>query len=180
MPASATVVQCHRLDYGPGGMFSYIRAQIYAEIGLPAPAQPQRLVADAATVRQALRDFRVPRELARSALATGSTVAERAESVRSQLRTAAEQAFGDSETEKLLYSVLMTGYLEPLRGHEEAAGKLCLSRAAYFRRLKTAVERLAEHMAADPQSMTSGSGPDRTAAPLHSPAAPPSRSAPAG
>lgn len=152
------VVQCHRLDYGPGGMFSYIRAQIYAEIGLPPPAQPQRLVTDAATVRQALRDFRVPRELARSALATGSTVAERAESVRSLLRTAAEQAFGDSESEKLLYSVLTAGYLEPLRSHEEAASKLCLSRAAYFRRLKTAVERLAEHMAADPQSLTSAPG----------------------
>jgi hypothetical protein len=152
------VVQCHRLDYGPGGMFSYIRAQIYAEIGLPAPAQLQRLVTDAATVRQALRDFRVPRELARSALATGSTVAERAESVRSLLRTAAEQAFGDSESEKLLYSVLMAGYLEPLRSHEEAASKLCLSRAAYFRRLKTAVEQLAEHMAADPQSLTSAPG----------------------
>ncbi len=148
------VVQCHRLDYGPGGMFAYIRAQIYAEIGLPAPAQPERLVADAAAVRQALRDFRVPRELARSPLATGSTVAERAEYVRNLLRTAAEQAFGDSESEKLLYGVLMTGYLEPLRSHEEAASKLCLSRAAYFRRLKTAVERLAEHISADPQSPT--------------------------
>ena len=77
-----------------------------------------------------------------------STVAERAESVRNLLRTAAEQAFGDSESERLLYSVLMTGYLERLRSHEEAASKLCLSRAAYFRRLKTAVERLAEHIAA--------------------------------
>jgi predicted DNA-binding protein (UPF0251 family) len=34
-----------------------------------------------------------------------------------------------------------------MRSHEEAANKLLLSRAAYFRRLRTAVERLAEHLA---------------------------------
>jgi hypothetical protein len=144
------VIQCHRLDYGPGGMFSYIRAQIYAEIGLPPPAQPEPVVADPGTVRQALKDFRVPRELARSPLATGTAVLERAESVRNLLRKAAEEAFGDSESEKLLYRVLVAGYIEPMRSHEEAASKLCLSRAAYFRRLKTAVVRLAEHMAAAP------------------------------
>jgi predicted DNA-binding protein (UPF0251 family) len=43
--------------------------------------------------------------------------------------------------------VLVAGYLEPMRSHEEAANKLLLSRAAYFRRLRTAVERLAEHLA---------------------------------
>jgi hypothetical protein len=52
--------------------------------------------------------------------------------------------------QKLLYRVLVAGYIEPMRSHEEAASKLCLSRAAYFRRLKTAVVRLAEHMAAAP------------------------------
>jgi hypothetical protein len=103
--------------------------------------------ADVETVREALKNFRVPRELARSPLATGSTVQERAESVRKQVWQAADEAFGDSETEKLLRSVLIVGYLEPLRSHEEAASKLCLSRAAYFRRLRTSVERLAEHMA---------------------------------
>ncbi len=150
------VVECHRLDYGPGGMFSYMRAQLYAEIGLPAPAQPERVVTDAGTVRQALKDFRVPRELARSPLAAGSTVPERAESVRSLLWQAASQAFGESESEKLLQRVLVAGYLEPMRSHEEAASKLCLSRAAYFRRLKTAVERLAEHMSTASQSLPSG------------------------
>ena len=63
---------------------------------------------------------------------------------------AADEAFGDSETEKLLRSVLVAGYLEPFRSHEEAASRLLLSRAAYFRRLRTAVERLAEHLAGAP------------------------------
>jgi hypothetical protein len=140
-------VECHRLDYGPGGLFSFLRALIYGELGLQVPAEPQLPVADLETVREILKNFRVPRELARSSLAQGQSVQQRAEYVQRMVREAAEQAFGDSETEKLLYSVLVAGYLEPLRSHEEAANRLCLSRAAYFRRLRQAVERLAEHMA---------------------------------
>jgi hypothetical protein len=69
--------------------------------------------------------------------------------VRNLVRRSAVEAFGDSETEKLLYSVLVAGYLEPMRSHEEAASRLLMSRAAYFRRLRTAVERLAEYMGTD-------------------------------
>ncbi|HXS64853.1 MAG TPA: AAA family ATPase [Streptosporangiaceae bacterium] len=215
-------VQCYRLDYGEGGLTAFLRAQVYAELGLPAPdptapvflgpgqipaagaaptsvspglgvvhepailhpapglsitqtattipaesmmggavpvaglaAEPetgsgsgsQQPVVDLPMVRDALKNFRVPRDLARSPLAVGDTVAERAESVRQLISQAAKEAFGDNENEKLLYSVLVAGYLEPMRSHEEAANKLLLSRAAYFRRLRTAVERLAEHLA---------------------------------
>jgi hypothetical protein len=140
-------VQCHRLDYGPGGLFTFMRDQIYGELGLTAPVGPRRPVVDLGTVREILKNFRVPRELARSPLAQGSSVPERAESMQRLVWQAADEAFGDSENEKLLRSVLIAGYLEPLRSHEEAASKLLLSRAAYFRRLRTAVERLAEHMA---------------------------------
>ncbi len=112
----------------------------------PPVAGPQAVV-DLQTVREALKNFRVPRDLARNPLAVGDTVAERAESVRRLINEAAQEAFGDSETEKLLRSVLIAGYLEPMRSHEEAASKLLLSRAAYFRRLRTAVERLTEHLA---------------------------------
>jgi AAA ATPase domain len=142
------VVQCYRLDYGPGGLFTYMRDQIYGELGLSAPVPTPLPVADLEAIREILKNFRVPRELARSPLARGSSVQERAESVQRLVWKAADEAFGDSETEKLLRSVLIAGYLKPLRSHEEAAGKLLLSRAAYFRRLRTAVERLAEHMAA--------------------------------
>ena len=124
---------------------------------IPAPASllahaakaraAQSTIADLQTVREALKNFRVPRELARSPLATGDTVAERAESVRRLILTATQNAFGDNETEKLLHSVLVAGYLEPMRSHEEAASKLLLSRAAYFRRLRTAVERVTEQLA---------------------------------
>jgi hypothetical protein len=86
----------------------------------------------------------VPRELARNPLASAATVQGRAESARRSLRQATDEAFGESETERLLHSVLLAGYIEPLRSHEAA---LCLSRAAYFRRLKTAVSRVAVHLA---------------------------------
>jgi hypothetical protein len=221
------LVECYRLDYGPGGLTAFLRAQVYAELGLPDPgpgvaiiepeAMPRELtaaaaaaapapvtpapvpaavaaappvppgpgkpvdhdattipapaglvaaaaatqaepaaVADLQTVRDALKNFRVPRELARSPLASGDTVAERAESVRKLIRTAAQSAFGDNETEKLLYSVLVAGYLEPMRSHEEAASKLLLSRAAYFRRLRTAVERVTEQLAEQLSARTPG------------------------
>ena len=149
------VVQCYRLDYGPGGIFTFMRTQIYAELGL---AVPEQAAPDPENVREVLRNFRVPRELARSPLARGETVAERAESVQRMIRQAADGAFGDSASEKLLRSVLIAGYLEPLRSHEEAANRLLLSRAAYFRRLRTAVERVAEHLAATPSADRESAG----------------------
>jgi len=232
-------VECHRVDFGRGGLMASLRAQVYAELGLPAPAiagdvqrapaqptaqpsgtpspgaqpagaqqagaqqagaqqagaqqagaqqagaPPEHALAEQAagpagaaesgpvvpgraappsaeveTVREALRNFRVPRELARSPLARGETVGERADYVRGLLRAAADEAFGDSGTEKLLRSVLITGYLEPAASHEAAAARLCLSRAAYFRRLRTAVERLAEHICVSgPPPLAAGSRP---------------------
>ena len=43
--------------------------------------------------------------------------------------------------------VLVRGYIDPTSSHEQAAHELNLSRAAYFRRLKLASERVAEYVA---------------------------------
>ena len=142
-------IECRRIDYGPGGLLAAQRAVVYAELGLAPPdsgdgEQPLELE----HVREALRNFRVPHELARSSLATGESPEDRAESVRRVLRDAAEHAFGDNENEKLLRRVLVRGYLEPAPSHEQAAIDLSLSRAAYFRRLRAAAERVAEYLAA--------------------------------
>jgi hypothetical protein len=155
-------VHCYQMDYGAGGLFTRLHAQVYRELGLPPPQaerpSPSPVVSAGVpaalvdAVRDALRNFRVPRELARSPLASGASVQERAESVRQSLRHAADEAFGDSETERLLHGVLLAGYIEPLRSHEAAASALCLSRAAYFRRLRTAVSRVAEHLAMTQQA----------------------------
>src|SRR5260221_11809207 len=69
-------------------------------------------------VRDALRNFRVPRELARSPLASGSTRRARAESVPLMLREAVHQALGQSESQPLVRPALLTGYSEPLPTHQ--------------------------------------------------------------
>jgi hypothetical protein len=152
---------CYLLDYGPDGLLGAQRALIYLELGLgaadggsdgaaaagPRPDQPDQAPAIDATVedvREALRNLGVPHKLAASPLARGETLEERAASVRALLAATAERAFGDTPNEQLLRRVLVRGYLEPAASHEQAADELALSRAAYFRRLRAAAERVAE------------------------------------
>jgi AAA ATPase domain len=99
-------------------------------------------------VRDALRCLHVPAELARSPLARGYGLAQRAASVRTLIREAAEHAFGDSHDERLLRRVLVRGYLDPAPSHELAAAELHVSRATYFRRLKVASERVTAYVTA--------------------------------
>jgi hypothetical protein len=136
-------VECHVLDYGPGGLLGAQRDVVYAELGLPAPHAPP---IDVEVVRQALRDLGVPSRLAASELASGDALKERADSVRALLADAAEHAFGETADELLLRRVLIRGYLDPAPSHELAAKELNLSRSAYFRRLKMAVERIVAHL----------------------------------
>ena len=142
-------IECHRIDYGPGGLLAAQRAVVYAELGLP----PRAL-----TSRSSRHSISRPcaRRCATSASRTSwlgarwpraKTAEERVESVRAMLRDAAERAFGDNENEKLLQRVLVRGYIEPAPSHEQAALDLSLSRAAYFRRLRAAAERVAEYLA---------------------------------
>jgi hypothetical protein len=98
-------------------------------------------------VRDALRDFRVPHSLAASPLAQGANQEERAESVRVLIRRAADESFGDTPNERLLHDILIRGYVDPAPSHEQAADELNVSRSTYFRRLKAAAERVAEHLA---------------------------------
>lgn len=142
-------LECYRIDYGEGGLIAAQRAVVYAELRLaPPPVLAAERPYDMEAVREALRNFRVPHELSQSPLARGNTPEERSESVRSLLRDAAEHAFGDNENERLLQRVLVRGYIEPAPSHEQAAIDLSLSRAAYFRRLRTAAGRIAEYLAA--------------------------------
>jgi hypothetical protein len=136
-------VECHLLDYGPGGLLGAQRDVVYAEAGLRPPHTPP---IDVEVVRQALRDLGVPSRLAASELASGDALEERAESVHALLVDAAEHAFGETADELLLRRVLARGYLDPAPSHELAAKELNLSRAAYFRRLKQAVVRIAAHL----------------------------------
>jgi hypothetical protein len=137
-------IQCWILDYGPGGLLGMQRDVVYRELGLAPPAHDESAAApvDAEAVRAALRDFHRPLDLASNPLASGTTPAARAESVRDRLRVAVDQAFGDSPDEQLLRSVLERGYLAQDTSLESAAAELHLSRATFFRRLKRAVDRV--------------------------------------
>jgi hypothetical protein len=118
-------VECHVLDYGPGGLLGAQRAFVHRELGVRPPAL------DADAVRDALRNLRRPG----------------ADAVRAQLEEAAERAFGTTADELLLKRVLIRGYFDPAPSHEAAAHELHLSRAAYFRRLRAASERVAQWVA---------------------------------
>jgi hypothetical protein len=140
---------------------------VYAELGLGTPG-PIRLGPDAAplasvvfddvspareavtleAVRDALRSLHQPLELAASPLASGSTTEQRAASVRTEIEDAVASAFGDSPDEQLLRSIVQRGYLDPTGSHELAADELHVSRATYFRRLRSASQRVADYLIA--------------------------------
>jgi hypothetical protein len=117
--------ECHVLDYGPGGLLGAQRDLVRRELGLAKPA---------VDVREALRNLRRPG----------------GEAMRARLLAAAEQAFGTTADEQLLRRVLVRGYFDPAPSHEAAARELHLSRAAYFRRLRAASDRVAEWLAVHP------------------------------
>jgi hypothetical protein len=143
----AETVECHVIDWGPGGVLAAVRAHIYGELGLPAPARPtsERTVT-VEVVREAFRNLGVPAELARSPLAHGAGVAERSESVRRALAEAVDGAFADAPGDDLTQTVLREGYLRRSASHEAVAETLHLSRAAYFRRLRRGCERIATYL----------------------------------
>ena len=155
---SALEIECHLVDYGPGGILAAQRDLVYRELGITPPpaAESGRAGVDFATVRAALRSLKVPHELAASPLATGGTPEARVEHVRELLGGAAERAFGTTDDERLLQRVLVRGYVDPASSHEVAARELHLSRSAYFRRLRAATARVTDYLA---ERTTRGSEP---------------------
>ncbi len=142
------VIECHLVDYGHGGLLAAQRELVYRELGLEPPATEASPEPVRTAVRDALRNLDLPQKLATSPLATGESLDDRAGSVRVLIDDAAQNAFGRAEGEKQLKQVLVRGYLDPAASHELAADELSLSRAAYFRRLRTATERVADYIAA--------------------------------
>jgi hypothetical protein len=142
-------MECHLIDWGPGGLLAAQREFVYREVGVEAPPRPGHdAAASVEAVIEALRHLHVPSELARSELAAGDGVEERAAHVRALLEDAAAHAFGDGYSELLLRQVLERGYLRHGASHEAVAEELNLSRSSYFRRLRQASERIAEYISA--------------------------------
>jgi hypothetical protein len=166
------VVQCHQVDHSDHGLLGGMRGTVYGELGLGAPG-PVRLGPEAAplksvvfedgdddmvggarelvtvaVIRDALRSLHQPLELAASPLARGPSTEQRAASVRAEVQDAVANAFGDSPDEQLLRRIVQRGYLDPAGSHELAADELHVSRATYFRRLRSASQRVADYLIA--------------------------------
>lgn len=145
-------VECHVLDYGPGGLLAFQRAAVYRELGLPVPplhpAQPAHPAPPTlGAVRDALRHYGSPTRLAASPMAPrDGTPAERAAAVRARIDEAVRTVFGAAREDRVLRQVLIRGYLDPAPTHELAAAELSLSRTSYFRYLRVAVRRVAVHL----------------------------------
>lgn len=125
-------------DLGPGGLVGYVAALVATQNGV----EPNRADAqEAGWLLGALREFhdddamaaRWPAELERATAAAAA---------RSSLRSAVDAAFGDSSTDRRLRRVLELGYLTPGLSETAVLGRLHLSRATYYRQLRTARERL--------------------------------------
>lgn len=142
-----------RIDYGPEGFLDFQRASLYQQMGLAVPA-PLSLAAAAgditADVRDALRNWHRPDKLAASPLATGGGTAARAAGLQERLLEAVQAGFGTSDEDRELRQTLEEGYMSPDgRSHEAVAEALYVSRSHYFRRLRTAVDRVALTLARD-------------------------------
>lgn len=145
----AELVECHVIDWGPGGLVAAQREHLYRELGLAPPPRPSGAAGvSVEEVRDAFRNLHEPVNLASSPLAKGDGVRERGESVRSALADAVERAFGEAPGEMLTKTVLRHGYLERETSHEAVAEALHMSRAAYFRRLRRGCERVARYLSA--------------------------------
>ncbi|SDM60905.1 P-loop NTPase family protein [Allokutzneria albata] len=134
-------VVVYLIDYGPGGLYVTQRDVVYRELGL-APATGFT----AADVRAALDSFASSGELAESPLAQGADIRERADHVRTVLRTAVDLEFGTSPHEQQLRAALTRRFLDGRESHDKIARGLALSRATYFRRLNEAITRLTRHL----------------------------------
>jgi transcriptional regulator with AAA-type ATPase domain len=110
---------------------------------LPGPAGG----AGAEAAQNAIRDYQRPSRLQDNQLAVGSTPRERVASARALIDQAIDDLFGHTHEEQALRAVLRAAYVEPNGGHERAAYDLNMSRSTYFRKLRTAVDRVTNHLA---------------------------------
>jgi hypothetical protein len=139
-------VHCHLNDMGPGGIIGFTRKLVYRDLGHQPPREQRAEAVGADAVRDALRAFHDPQALAASPLARGGAGDERAASVRRLVQEAVGAAFGDTEDERSLRSLIERAYLVPDGGHTDAERDLHMSRTTYFRRLRQAVARVCDHV----------------------------------
>lgn len=134
-------LECHIVDFGPGGLLGMQRDWIYRETGATPPngsddPEPERL----------LRLLREPAGLADGPAWLGDMPSERAANLRALVERALP-VFGEHRDDQLARAIVEAAYLGDASPHESIARSLHLSRSAYFRRLHAANERLGNELA---------------------------------
>lgn len=135
-------LECRIVDCGPGGLIGNQRDWIYRETGVAPPHEVPDV--DPAELLRWLRD---PAELSQGPAWLGDAPSERLARLQSMVRSSLV-AFGPNRDDELARSIIEAAYLEDNAPHEAIARRLHLSRSAYFRRLQSATDRVAEELGA--------------------------------
>lgn len=142
MHAFGIDLECRIVDCGPGGLIGNQRDWIYRETGVAPPHEVPDV--DPAELLRWLRD---PAELSQGPAWLGDAPSERLTRLQSLVRSSLV-AFGPNRDDELGRSIIEAAYLEDNAPHEAIARRLHLSRSAYFRRLQSATDRVAEELGA--------------------------------
>jgi hypothetical protein len=137
-------LECHILDFGPGGVLGFQRDWIYAETGAAPPAPMPDPDLDPVALVRMLRD---PSALAVGNEWLGRTPSERLDALRERVRRALD-VFADTRNDRTDRAIIESAYLADAAPHEVIARRLHLSRTTYFRRLHDATRRVAEEVLA--------------------------------
>lgn len=146
-PVGDHQIHCYIIDFGPGGVLGYQRDWVYRELGLVPPGDRTAAGTTPELVREALLGLRDPERLEGHPLAPGTSHTERSAAVRRTVERALG-CFGAGDEDRVLRTVIERAYLGERIGHDALARELYLSRSSYFRRLRVAVERLADEIQA--------------------------------
>ncbi len=130
-------LECHLVDFGPGGLIGIQRDWIYRETGAVPPGDN----VDDIEPAQLLRLLREPGALATGPQWLGTTPVDRLAALGQRVRAALD-VFGTSADEQLGRTIVESAFLGDGSSHETIARRLHLSRSAYFRRLQVATERV--------------------------------------
>jgi hypothetical protein len=137
-------LECHIVDFGPGGLLGFQREWVYRETGAAPPAPVPDDDLDPVALVRLLRE---PSELAVGREWLGATPSERLDALRG-LVTRSLDVFGSSDGDRTDRAIVEAAYLGDAAPHEAIARRLHLSRTTYFRRLHAATDRLADEVAA--------------------------------
>jgi hypothetical protein len=141
--AGGMTLECHLIDFGPGGVVAFQRDWVYRETGA-MPPKPLEQDDDPSQLIRLLRD---PAALTHGPDWLGAIPSQRIDRLRQLVREALD-VFGSSTDDRLARTIVTAAYLDEPAPHESIARRLHLSRSAYFRRLQAATARVGDELAA--------------------------------